>query len=237
MAACLAGVSFWAACPVQADSFTFEDWDLSVGVQAMWPDMAAAFFDTIQNPFVGQHAVTLPSNSATRAAAQYDISWVMDFASFSIASQLSAQDGKPLLLTSRATSLIVLQADADLAFHVDALLNYNLPSYGLDAEIGFAAHESGNPQAVFGEDLVRSTFVDPIGPGTLSFSGDFVLSAGHTCGLSYRFGLVTDGFSTGLAEANGQLDFSFQVVPEPATALPAALALLAVSYRRHRRRG
>ena len=81
-----------------------------------------------------------------------------------------------------------------------------------------------------------STYLGPKS-GTLSLQGSGVLPPGGAYSFHYMMRMDTTGSSGQFGNGTGSVSFTFQPVPEPATALPAALVLLAVSYRRHRRRG
>jgi hypothetical protein len=223
---CVAALIFFRSSLLYADSFTVQDWGLNVSVYGGSFDIAAASFETPQNPFVDQHAVTLPSNPATFAAAQYDISWLMDYGDFNISSQLAAQDGHSV--RSQASGVIYLQSDADLAFNIDALLNYDLPTWGVASYLSFTVWDVTAAQYAYRKSVGDDTFLGAPASGALSIASDFALPAGHQFRIQYQLILDTFGFSSGLATGDGHVNFT--ITPEPASL--AMLAPLPLTLRR-----
>jgi hypothetical protein len=219
-----------APSPAQADSFTVEQWGLTVSVDNGWPDLAADAFLTPINPFIAAHQVTLPSNPATTAAAQYDFAWAEEFGQFLIAAQLAAQDGSSV--SSTASGTIYLQSDTDtaLTLSVDAVLDYNLPTYGLYAYLGFGVRDLTADQQLFSQSESWDSVLHPPGSGVLSITGNVLLPAGYQLRVNYGLTLDTFGASSGLATADGHVNF--QITPEPSTATLLLLPLAALLYRR-----
>lgn len=232
--AVLAALGLGSPAGARAASFTVEDWDLGIFVYRNGDDFAGDGFLTPINPFIAAHQVALPSNPATAAAAQYDISWLMNYGSFNIAAQLAAQDGNSV--RSLASGTIYLQSDVafPLTLSVDAALNYNLPTYGLYASLGFAVRDVTANEYIFGTTQTYDSVTGPPAAGLLSITADVVLPANHQFRIQYGMGLDTFGYSSGLATADGHVNFT--ISPEPATAWLLALGALGLLKRTRRRR-
>jgi hypothetical protein len=226
----VAVVSLGAPPRALADSFSVDQWGLTISVDSAWPDVAAATFHTVLNPFLNQHSVTLPSNPATSAAAQYDISWLVNYGSFNISAQLAAQDGNSV--RSLASGTVYLQADADLTLNLDSILNYNLPTGLLGAFLSFDVRDQTAGQYLLTRSAWYITYPDPTGPGTLSCTGDAALPAGHEFRVQYQMSLQTSGASSGLATADGFVNFTLEPLPEPASLALLTPLLLALRRRR-----
>jgi hypothetical protein len=183
---------------------------------------------TVTNPLVASYAAILPTNPATRAAAQCDISWLMDYGSFNISAQLAAQDGDSV--RSQAYGTIYLQSDADLAFNIDALLNYDLPTWGVASYLSFTVWDITSAQYVYRNSVWDDTFLGAPASGALSIASDLNLPAGHQFRVKYDLRLDTYGFSTGLVTGDGHVNFTF--TPELATLAMLAPLLLAFRCRR-----
>jgi hypothetical protein len=216
----------------RADSFTIENWSIGVSVYRAWPDLAADGSSTVVNPFIASYQVSLPSNPATFAAAQYDISWLANYGDFNISAQLAAQDGN--WVRSRASGTIYLQTDVDLTFILDAALNYALPTYGLYAYLGFSVQDLTTSQNLFGTTQTYDSVTGPPAVGALGIVQDITLPAGHQFRVQYQSTLNTFGASTGLASANGHVNFT--ISPEPASLVLLAAPLLLARSRRIARR-
>jgi hypothetical protein len=184
-------------------------------------------FTAVQNPY---HAAGFASlaNPTTFAAAQYDISWLMDYGSFNISAQLAAQDGHSV--RSQASGVIYLQADSDLTFNIDALLNYDLPTWGVASYLSFVVWDITAAQYAYRESAGDDTFLGAPASGALSIASDFTLPAGHQFHIQYQLILDTYGFSAGLVTGDGHVNFTF--TPEPATLTLLAPLLLALRRRR-----
>jgi hypothetical protein len=232
-AICAATILLWAPNPTHADSFTIEQWGFTVSVDNGWPDLAAATFHSVQNPFINQHAVTLPSNPATMAAAQYDVSWLVNYGSFNISAQLAAQDGN--FVDSLASGTIYLHTETDLSLHLNAAFAYNLPGSGQLARIYFRAVDRDTEETFLNDLDAYDTDISPPGPGTLTLSGDTILPAGRNYRLQYSMRLLMGGSSSTLADGSGSM--SFTITPEASTLTLLAPLLFVVSRRalRHRR--
>jgi hypothetical protein len=220
--------------PARGDSFTVEHWALTVGVDNDWPDVAAATFSTIQNPFVNQHAVSLPSDPATTAAAQYDISWLINYpyGSFNIASQLAVQDGD--FIRSTASGVIYLHADSDLSLHLSGTFDYYLRGFAQMASIGFRAYDRDTDETMLYDAQSYYTDINPTGPGTLTLSGNGILPGGRNYALQYLARIETGGYSSTVADGSGSINLV--ITPEPATLGLLAPLVLAGACRTKRRR-
>jgi len=221
-------VVFAAYAPASVD---VSAWGLSVLVDGGPGGGAAArTFSAVQNPFVNQHTVAL-ANGLTTASAQYDISWLVNYGSFNISAQLAAQDGYSV--SAGASGTIFLQTDTDLMLSVDSFLDYSLPTYGLYAHLGFGVRDLTLNQQLFGQSETYGTVVGPPGSGVLSIIGSVMLPAGHQLRVNYGLTLDTFGASSGLATADGAINF--MITPEPSTlALLVAGGLLCRPRRRSR---
>ncbi len=214
-----------SAAPLHASAITITDWGLSVVVDG--DGFAFDFTNVVQNPFQGSH-LAAPPGHASRAAAQYDISWLAEFGDFNISAQLAAQDGNSV--RSLASGTIYLQTDADLTLTLDAVLNYHLPSYGLDAHMSFSVRDLTANQYILGESRWYSTFSQPPGSGVLSMNPSVILPADHQFRVQYQMLVQTSGASLTLATADGHV--AFTITPEPATLALFALPLALLRRRR-----
>jgi hypothetical protein len=209
--------------------FTISSWGLLVDVSdysASEQDYSR--FASVQNPFQASHTAALPSRGS--AAAEYDISWLMDYGSFNISAQLAAQDGHSV--ESLATGTIYLQSDADLVLSLDSLLDYDLPTWGVASYLSFVVWDITADQYAYRESVGDDTFLGAPASGALSIASDFTLPADHQFRIQYQLILDTYGFSTGLVTGDGHVNFTF--TPEPATLAMLAPLLLAFRCRRRR---
>jgi hypothetical protein len=210
-----------------AAAFTVQQWFLDASVDdGDTSEYASEGFWTVLNPFQASHIATLSGRG--NAAAQYDISWLMDNGSFNISAQLAAQDGHSV--RSQATGTIYLQADSDLAFNIDALLNYDLPTWGVASYLSFVVWDITAAQYAYRNSVWDDTFLGAPASGALTIASDFVLLAGHQFHIQYDLRLDTYGFSTGLVTGDGHVNFTF--TPEPATLALLAPLLLAFCRRK-----
>ena len=228
VAFCILGPSL-----TMGDAITVEDWDLSVGVERNWPDYAGASFLTPINPFVNQHAVSLPSNPATTAAAQYDLSWLVSYpyGSFNIASQLAVQDGD--FIQSTASGVIDLHSETDLSLNLSGTFDYDLPGIGQWVTTFFRVTDRDTQGLLLSDYHSYDTDTAPPGQGTLTLSGNVLLPAGHNYRLQHWMRIETAGSSSTLAGGSGSI--SVLLTPEPAS-FAFLVAGLVVSGRRRMRR-
>ena len=114
---------------------------------------------------------------------------------------------------------------------VGSFLNYSLPTYGLYAHLGFGVRDLTLNQQLFSQSENYDTVLDPTGPGVLSIIGNVILPADHQLRVNYGITLDTFGASSGLATADGAVNFI--ITPEPSTlTLLAAGGLLCRPRRR-----
>lgn len=207
--------------PVFAD-FAVSQWELGVYVDAEpGPSDGRGFYE-VQNPFTGAHSASI---AEAQAAAQYDISWLVNYGSFNISAQLAAQDGNSV--RSLASGTVWLESDLDLVLDLDSALNYNLPTYNLGAWLTFAVRDLTANQYLFNETVYYETLLDPPGTGLLTNVGDVALPAGHQFRVQYELSLDTWGSSTGLATGDGYANWTLEPTPEPSSfALLAAVLSL-----------
>ena len=169
-------------------------------------------FTTVVNPFLGQHSVALPNSPATTAAAQYDVSWLVNYGDFNISAQLAAQDGHHVI--SEATGTIIIHTDTEAMLQLTGNLTYSLPGFSQVAHISFQAFDPVAHEWFLQEGESFSTDLQYPASGTLNIAGSAPLPAGRNIRLQYYMILDTGGFSSTLAEAGGGVNMI--LTPEPA---------------------
>jgi hypothetical protein len=228
--ACAGIILLCMSHPVRADSFTVEDWDMGIGVGGNGDDHAGAAFLTPINPFVAQHAVTLPSDPATFAAAQYDISWLTNYGSFHIASQAVAASQASSTIGAEASGSLRFSVTEPLPLHIDSSWTYALPADWMMTQYGVAIGGESSQTSLFRQYYNRQTLPWEPSSGTLTIQGDVVLLPGETWRIQYVMNLAADAGPNHSAIGNGYVNLT--ITPEPASlAMMAPVVLLAFARR------
>lgn len=184
-----------------------------------------AFFDQVQNPFVGSHFATIGLSTASSA---YDFAWNDAGGSFRINVAHRAEDNSGSLIQSSSSGSIGFSTTRDLLLTVDAPYSYDMPAYGMDANMSIGVSDRPPTQHYFIGSAYQDTFLQSPLSGTLLVQGQSILPGGQTYNLSYLIRLNTRGTSGLFANGSGYFHFTLQEVPEPSTLallLPAALTL------------
>jgi len=217
-----------AVQPVLGDAFTIDDWDLTIGVIAEWPDIVGDSFTVVANPFDESHAVSLGGSAAS---SSYDISWLLDFASFDIqAAQQAETSGSTSSITSVSTGYVLFTPDSDITFSVDAAYTYDLPAWGFTAYFSVLVTDDETHENYFAYGDSISTFDGVPKHDTFTASGEGFIPAGRECRFLYRMMVDTVGSSELFATGSGHV--SFTITPEPTTASLLALGGLMLLRRR-----
>ncbi len=222
--------------PVSADEFTIGEWGFLVFTGTSWPDIAANGFSTVVNPFVNQHAVTLPSNPATSAAAQYDFAWAEQFGRFLVQAQNATRDGSASLTQSVASGSILVQAHEDLTFSCHSVYSYSCPATYLDVSTTVIVSSETTQQTLYLDGRAGGPFIGGPPAGTLTFSGGVLLPAGDTYRLRYSAEIVSFGGNSGVV-GTGSGFIDLQLTPEPTSLALLALSLFVVRRRPAHGRG
>jgi hypothetical protein len=223
----------FACCPgaACADAIVSE-WALGVSVDATPGPSDSQTFITVQNPFTGAHSASIPGG---QAAAQYDISWLMDYAAFSISAQQTAQASATSNMYTGNAGRIRLTVTEPMPLHIDASWTYSLPVDFMQASMLVTVYGAQSHVTMFGYTNTDGTFPGEPASGTFTAEGDVILTPGETWILRYDLNLHpysgTQGYS---ATGFGVVDF--QITPEPATLALLAPLLLAFHRPAARRR-
>jgi hypothetical protein len=231
-------VASWQAfsgAVVCGQTFSFDDWALGCDVfdnSSSGHDSAS--FHSVPNPFVDWH---LASFSNSSAYASYNFAWDDQFGTFSIESSQQAQGGSSAGFLTRSSSRILLTPSVDLLFSVEGAFDYDLPADFMMAVFSFDIWDPVEGVDLFSDGQMGETFPGQPSSGTLLLEGSgAVIPAGHTYELSYMMMLYTFGGTQGyMATGEGGLTFTLTALPEPATLVLLAPALLAASSPRRSR--
>ncbi len=234
-AALLGAVPLLAATPpADGAALTIQDWSLATQVNT-WPpgatETAASFAPT--TPFQTTHFSTLDSSWSQ---ADYDITYSSTFGSFLIESSQNALGGPfGSSAHTKAVGTLFVTADAPLAISVDASYTYALPPVTMNAQLRFVVRPLDDPEVVlFGSSQSDHSFTGEAASGILTLNDSAVLPGGLTYMIQYEMHVSTGGgpittFGTG----DGYINFTMEVLPEPAT---AALLICTLPLLWHRRR-
>ena len=170
---------------------------------------------------------------ASQSSADVDLAWASSFAAFLMQSRQQAAGQASGFVRTSASGTIWITSSEDLLLSIDASWTFDLPAWQMGSSLGVGVAAVGSPVPLFSE----SVYGQPEWPGglsdTITISGQVVLPAGQTWIIGYGMELQTERETQGLmATGSGYVDL--QITPEPATALPLALTLCAMSRRRHR---
>jgi len=230
----LASLAMAPANQAHAAGLTIQDWSLGAQVNT-WPPGATettASFEP-ETPFQTTHLATLDSSWTQ---ADYAIAYSGTLGSFLIESTQNALGGPfGTSATTQASGAVFFTTDAPLSISVDAEYTYDLPPVSMFAQLAFVVRLADDPTVVvFGSSQSDNSFTGEGAAGTFTLSETTVLPAGQAYLLRYDMEISTSGgsiitFGTGA----GHVDFTMEVLPEPATAM---LLLCALPLLRHRRR-
>ncbi len=235
--ALVAGLGSVAPLQAIADAFVVTQWDVFCSVQrSSTSEHHTVFFDTVENPFVNQHAVTLPSNPATSAAAQYDFAWAEQFGRFLVQAQNATRDGSASLTQSVASGSILVQAHEDLTFSCHSVYSYSCPATYLDVSTTVIVSSETTQQTLYLDGRAGGPFIGGPPAGTLTFSGGVLLPAGDTYRLRYSAQILSFGGNSDVVGTGGGF-IDLQLTPEPASLALLALSLFVVRRRPARGRG
>jgi len=217
-----------------AAELTIQDWLIAAQVHTSpFGSTDTADSGQPESPFQQTLVATVPPSSAS---ATHDIEYAQSFGRFLIESSQSALGG-PFGTSARtqASGTIWFTADAPIAFAMEAAFTYNLPPVSMLAHLSFRVQDVGLPgnPVILGALDIEHTFVGEPASGTLAFDESAVLPAGHSYMVTYLMRISTEGGPfNAFGTANGHVNFTLDLLPEPATAI---LLLCALPLLRHRR--
>jgi hypothetical protein len=207
----LFGTVALTATPASAALFSINAWGMESTVLNL-PNLASDYSDLVQNPFVGEHHALLGPSGAH---SYFDFSWTPDTASFLIAASHVAFDGNGGT-RSLSSGNIYITPTVDMLLTATGTYAYDLPGWDMQVAYGLVVFD-GQFHERFVQTYGDDTFID--GPTNASFTLDtqFVLPAGETSVLSYRFRLDAFDSTSLLATGSGDIQFTLQPIPEPST--------------------
>jgi len=208
-------------------------WNLTTGVQdlsASGGGQDAAFFETVQNPFVNSHSATLGGGTATTS---YDISWFGDNASFRIGAAHVDPDLGGVRYVCESSGSIRFSLTNTVRARITGTFQYNLPAPGTDLFYGLTIFDLQTLHVVLSDSRQADTFTSPSQSGTFSLDQSAILPAGHSFFVQYVVRTDASGNSGLLATGDGYLHLTLEPVPEPATLMLSSVAI-ALCIRRSR---
>lgn len=235
-------MSFAAAVGVSAIASAADvdvlQWYLATGVVDSTPSIPQIdvhWSENPQNPFiVAQNASLGPTAIAN---GYYDVSWLNDSGSFHLdADQFLHGPGR----SASSGGRVFLTTSIDLIFNASGSMNFASTagdwadfSYGL----GIGPTDPGFPSVFLGGGFGGDFHFETPPSGSLAFeSGDVLLVAGRT--YQANISLISRTYTSADQDpisVNGEINFSWRPVPEPASALLLAFAGIAALCRRRRR--
>jgi len=186
------------------------------------------------SPFQDTHYAAADSSWAQ---ADYDSEYAQSFGRFLIGVSHSALGGP--FGTSTVTDtvgIISFTTDAPLAIVMDASFTYDLPPVNMSTGVGFqVVNIDTTPSTIlFTFSESQWSNVGEPASGALTVAESVVLPAGHSYRILYTAGISTSGGPiTAFATGSGHVNFTMDLLPEPAT---ATLLLCARPLLWHRRR-
>lgn len=224
---------------LQASTFTVDQWGVGVSVFEVFPNIVFDSFNTVINPFLDSHAVSLGVPPAvSSASAAYDFVWseFMGTGSFHIEGSQQAVDVDSPGLFARSSGTILVTTTSDLLVGIAATYSYDLPPDSMLAMLGVDIVRQDPVGAIYSVSRVDDTFLGSPASGILTINDQVLLPGGNTYFLGYQMRIQSFSGGTGLIGAgSGTVDFQLQVVPEPATlwlAVPGGPLLLPRGRRR-----
>jgi hypothetical protein len=220
------------AAPVRGDAI-LDSWNLVVGAYDLGSGGSATSSFTASSgwpssPFHGSHSVGLGQSTAQ---AEYNFAWGVAFGQFLIQASHQAHQGGGDIVMALSNGEIKFTPTEDMIFSVDALYSYHLPV--ADTSVYFSVTLQDTQTGVYSYNYLESDeYIGMPIDNTFSDSGSGMMLAGHPYTLSYLMRPSASGSSGQSATGSGHVDFTFQVVPEPATAILLVCCTLAVLRRR-----
>ncbi|MCB9858269.1 MAG: hypothetical protein H6818_21510 [Phycisphaerales bacterium] len=211
-----------------ASSFTVTD--MIMGSQVIVDgDLTVDAIYVPTNPFAATHHAQMGQTESTTV---YDLTWDITSGSFDYLFDHAIEDG-PASAYARSSGTFIFSTTEDMVFSYNLDYSYSLSGSTFVAKSTFQLVE-GTPSDNFLVDYFSAG-----GPGwlelpngTMLTSGQEFLEAGRRYVVTYRTELSVSGQNTGLVRhGSGSLQFAFATVPEPASALPLAIAAIAIARR------
>ncbi len=214
-----------------AADLTVESWSLSVGIQNydLGQPSPSAYFQVVQNPFQGSHAVTVGTSFANAA---YDFEWSGDFAHFDAYTNHHLEQ---LVGSTISEGRIFVTPAVDTLVTLVGAWQFSWPSATIGASnMAMRVYNANTFQILIGTGAAGGN--TGLGPpyGDYHFQNSGLLLAGEPYMIYYVARIVHDNPTpTGThGEGSGEIHFSLTPVPEPAT-----LALIVFAVLIPRRRG
>ncbi len=205
-------------------------WGLLVGVDAFPGPSNSHVFTDVQNPFLDSHAASIPG---AQAAAEYDISWLINYGSFDIAADLQVDNAAGSShIWAISTGRIYITTHSELTVTVDATYTFDLPTGMLATDFSNSIVDADTHEPLFHDTQTENTFGGQPVAGTFNVAAEVILPANGTFFIDYDMALDNYGSSGALATGSGHVNFT--ITPEPGTLALLALPMLAIMRRSRR---
>lgn len=212
------------------------DWTLNTSVldgSPSIPQIDSEYSQVPQNPF--DHTMSVSLGAEDTAVGAFDVSWMNDTGVFHLAAEQHLHGPHR---GASSNGIIYLRTTVDLIFNVSGNMTYS-STPGDEADFIFGLTLVGvDPMAAIYDDGGQGGDLNLFTPasGSLQFdSGNIILPAGNTYRVQLNF--QSDTYFHPDQDpifANGEINFFWRPVPEPATGLLFAFAGIALLRRRRR---
>jgi len=223
--------------PLLAASFTLDGWSLRTQVEDTSTDeyeyMASR---TVQpSPFQASQFVSI-NDGVTTGASTFDFEWWSTFGSFLITASHEAQDvGDTNSLWSMSSGSFMFDATEDLTLDIGGHYQYVAPAAGFWTRFIISVASVNADEVLMFEILFGGpAMLEPPAATMTIPDTQLLLPAGDRYGIGYELSTFSHASGTDIvAVGDGEIHFTIQGIPEPAT---ATLLLCTLPLLRHRRR-